>query len=58
MIEIDSSKQKSLDADRKAIKQINFTGNLAQEQGVTMFSIMEKMNGTLSNFSQGTVKVF
>ena len=49
MIEIDSSKQKSLDADRKAIQQVNFTGNLAQDQGVIMFSIMEETKGTLSS---------
>ena len=31
MIEIDLSKQEALDADPKAIQQINFTVNLAQE---------------------------
>ena len=30
MIAIDFSKQQGLDADPKAIKQINFTGNLNQ----------------------------
>ena len=28
MIAIDLSKQQALDADRKAIQQINFTGNI------------------------------
>ena len=31
MIAIDLSKQQALDADLKAIHQINFTGNLAQQ---------------------------
>ena len=31
MIAIDSSKQQVLDADPKAIQQINFTGNLEVE---------------------------
>ena len=31
MIALDLSKQQALDADRKAIQQINFTRNLAQD---------------------------
>ena len=39
MIAIDLSKQQALDADPKAIQQINFTGNL--EQQATIFFIIE-----------------
>ena len=40
----------------KAIKQINFTGNLGQE--ATTFFIFEEAKETVLEFSQGTVKVF
>ena len=33
MIAIDLSKQQALDADPKAIQQINFTGNLDRVEG-------------------------
>ena len=42
MIEIDLSKQQALDADPKAIQQINFTGNLDRATGATMFFIIEE----------------
>ena len=56
MIAIDVSKQEALDADPKAIQQINFTGNL--EQQATIFFIIEETKKTVLAFSQGTVKVF
>ena len=56
MIEIDLCKQQALDADPKAIQQINFTGNL-QRQAIIFF-IIEEANKTVLDFSQGTVKVF
>ena len=37
LIAIDLSKQQKLDADPKAIQQINFTGNLDEAGGTTMF---------------------
>ena len=37
LIAIDLSKQQALNADPKAIQQINFTGNLDQTGGATMF---------------------
>ena len=44
MIAIDLSKQQALDADRKAIQQINFTGNLirqnAEGQNINVNTIM------------------
>ena len=55
MIAIDSITQQELDADPKAIQQINFTGNL-EEQSTTFF-IIEKAKETVLDFSQGTVKV-
>ena len=62
MIAIYLSKQEALDADLKAIQQINFTGNLDQAAGATMFFITEETNKkkkqkTILDFSQGTVKV-
>ena len=56
MIAINSSKQQALDADSKAIQQINFIGNL--EQQVTLFFIIEEAKETVLDFLQGTVKVF
>ena len=57
MIAIDLSKQKTLDADPKAIQQINFTANLEQEGNTTMFFIIEEAKETILDFSQGTIKV-
>ena len=45
MIAIDSnssSKQQTLDADPKAIQQINFTGNLDWAESATFFSLLKK----------------
>ena len=55
VIAIDLSKQRALDADPKAIKLINFTGNLAQQ--ATKFFIIKEKKETVLGFSQGTVKV-
>ena len=57
MIAIDLSKQQALDADLKAILQINFTANLDQEGNTTMFFIVEEAKGTILEFSKGTVTV-
>ena len=57
IITIDLSKQQALDADPKAIQQINFTGNLERARNITMFFIIEEGKETVLNFSQGTVKV-
>ena len=48
MIAIDLSKQQALDADQKAIQQINFTGNLDRE--ATMFFIIEEAKETILYF--------
>ena len=57
MIAIDLSKQQALDADPRAIQQINFTANLDRAGNTTMFFIIEEAKETIFEFSQGTVKV-
>ena len=57
LIAIDLSKQQELDADPRAIQQINFTANLDRDDGATMFSIIQEAKETIFEFSQGTAKV-
>ena len=57
MIAIDLSKQQALDADPRAIQQINFTENLDRDENTTMFFIIEEAKETVLDFSQETVKV-
>ena len=57
MIAIDLSKQQALDADPRAIQQINFTANLDRAENTTMFFVVEETKETFLDFSQGTVKV-
>ena len=57
MIVKDLSKQQVLDADPRAIQQINFTANLDRAGNTTMFFIIEEAKETVLDFSQGTVKV-
>ena len=57
MIVIDLSKQQTLDADPRAIQQINFTANLERVEGATMFFIIKQAKETVLDFLQGTVKV-
>ena len=57
MIAIDLIKQQDLDADPRAIQQINFTANLDRAGNTTMFFIIEEAKETVLDFSQGTVKV-
>ena len=56
-IAINLSKQQALDADPRAIQQINFTANLDRAENTTMFFIIEEAKETVFEFSQGTVKV-
>ena len=58
MITIDLSKQKGLDADPRAIQQINFTANLDKDGNTTVLFIIEEAKETVLDFSQGTIKVF
>ena len=57
MIAIDLSKQQALDADPRAIQQINFNANLDRAANRTMLFIIEEAKETVVDFSQGTVKV-
>ena len=57
LIAIDLSKQQELDADPRAIQEINFAANLERAGNTTMFFIIEQAKGTVFEFSQGTVKV-
>ena len=59
MIAIDLSKQQALDADPRAIQQINFTANLNRIvfMIITIFFITEEAKETVLDFPQGTVKV-
>ena len=57
MIAIDLSKQQAFDANSRVIQRINFTANLDRVGNTTMFFIIEDAKETVSEFSQGTVKV-
>ena len=57
MIAVDLSKQQALDADPRAIQQINFTGNLDRAGNTIVYFILEEAKETILDFSQGTVKV-
>ena len=57
MIAIDLSKQQALDADPKAIQQINFTANLDRAGNTTMFFIIKEAKESIFEFSQRIVKV-
>ena len=57
MIAKDLSKQQALDANPRAIQQINVMGNLDRPGNTTMFFITEEAKETVLDFSQGTVKV-
>ena len=58
MIAIDLSRLNELDADPGAIEQINFKANLDRDRNATIFFIIEEAKETISEFSEGTVKVF
>ena len=58
MIAVDLSKQQALDADSKAIPQINFTDNLERIGNTRIYFILEEEKENVLDFSQGTVKVF
>ena len=56
MIAIDLSKQQGLDADPRAIQQINFRLNL-DRANTRIYFILEEAKETALNFAQDTVKV-
>ena len=57
MIVVDLSIQQALDADPRAIQQINFTANLDRAGTTRVYFILEEAKETILDFSQGTVKV-
>ena len=57
MIAVDLSKQQALDADLRAIQQINFTANLDRAGNTRFYFILQESKETILEFSQGTVKV-
>ena len=57
MVAVDLSKQQALDADPKAIQQINFTANLDRAGNTRFYFILEEVKETVFEFLQGTVKV-
>ena len=57
MIAVGLSKQQALDADPRAIQQINFTANLDRAGNTRVYFILEEAEETILDFSQGTVKV-
>ena len=58
MMAMNLSKQQALDANPKAIQQINFTPNLNGKRNTTMFFIIEEAKETILDFSKTTVKVW
>ena len=57
MIAVDLSKQQALDADPRAIQQINFTADLDRAGNTRVYLILEEAKENILDFSQGTVQV-
>ena len=57
MVDIDLRKQQALDADPRAVQQINFTANLDRAGNTRFYFILVEAKETIVEFSQGTVKV-
>ena len=57
MVVVDLSKQQALDADPKAIQQINVIANLDRAENTRIYFILEEAKETIFEFSKGTVKV-
>ena len=59
MMAVDLGKQPTVDADQKAIQQMNFTRNLTLNPvaNTTVFFIIEEAQETILNFLQEAVKV-
>ena len=55
LIAVDLSKQKELDADSRAIQQIEFYGMLKTNSQVCI--VLEKLKETMLEFYKGTAKV-
>ena len=58
MIAIDLSEQQALDADPRAIQQIDFIANLDRDENITMFFIIEEAKKKkVLDFPQEIVRV-
>ena len=59
LIAVDLSKQKSLDADPRAIQQIVFQGNVGRKNNtkIRLYTILEKSKETIPEIAKGTAKV-
>ena len=57
MIAVDLSKHEAVDADPKAIEQINFTANLNIAGNARLYFIVEEAKESVFEFSQETMKV-
>ena len=57
MIAVDLRKQQALDADPRAIQQINLTADLDRAGNTRVYFILEEAKETILDFSQETVKV-
>ena len=57
MIAIYLSKQQALDADPRAVQQINFTANLDRAGNTRIYFILEETKETILDFSQRIVIV-
>ena len=57
LIDIDLSRQQALDANPRAIQQINFTANLDRAGDTRIYFILEESKETKLDFAQGTGKV-
>ena len=58
LIAVDLSKQKELDADPRAIRQIEFKFMLEGGNNSTIYWVLEKSKETILEFYKGTVKVY
>ena len=56
LVAVDLSKQKELDADPRAIQQIEFKYML--ETNSTIYWVLEESKGTILEFYKGTIKVY
>ena len=50
MIAVDLSKLQALDADPKAIQEINFTANLDRDDNTRFYFILEEVKETIFQF--------
>ena len=57
MIAINLSNQQTLDADPRAVQQINFTENLDRAGNTKMLFVIEEAKETVLDFSQGTANI-